>query len=440
MARVENVARAKEVFELYRQYPEFNPVQLHTGIKSVRQRELIRQKIVSKEARIIVCVDMLGEGFDLPELKIAAFHDIRKTLAVTLQLAGRFTRARPDLEGEKVLKLLDIPPDDTDHSALSAELKEMAVEYILGILVFGGIPNVYCRTHLRLLALHPKTSQQEGSRKDVLLLEHLVRCFLVWSLLKYGTKGPMTRTPQEWCDHVKEWWDTFARQIQNDDLESIIHVEYRRMLTERLSDKIQSTPILSYFVRIVRAVDMFLGQNSEECKDKPRVKALRREWFKALGSTNKKVDKQIAGFLESKWTFARPADVDFGITGLCEKQLHSRRLESLIGYLALTRSLCSVLDRWIEKEKEAKVFLSRENISSEPDFSNYQYGPFLLDPATGVPFSIGCDVSIKYMNIRLAFLKSMWHLSEVSKETEIVSILRMAKRKSDFLFPNLDAE
>lgn len=97
MARVENVARAKEVFELYKQYAEFNPVQLHTGIKSKRERDATRQKIVSKEARIIVCVDMLGEGFDLPELKIAAFHDIRKTLAVTLQLAGRFTRARPDL-------------------------------------------------------------------------------------------------------------------------------------------------------------------------------------------------------------------------------------------------------------------------------------------------------------------------------------------------------
>ena len=40
---------------------------------------------------------MLGEGFDLPELKIAAFHDIRKSLAVTLQLAGRFTRSRSDL-------------------------------------------------------------------------------------------------------------------------------------------------------------------------------------------------------------------------------------------------------------------------------------------------------------------------------------------------------
>jgi superfamily II DNA or RNA helicase len=97
MARVDTVARAKDVFELYNQYPEFKPVQLHTGVKSGRQREAARQQIISGESRIVVCVDMLGEGFDLPELKIAAFHDIRKTLAVTLQLAGRFTRSRPDL-------------------------------------------------------------------------------------------------------------------------------------------------------------------------------------------------------------------------------------------------------------------------------------------------------------------------------------------------------
>ena len=97
MARVESVARATKVFELYKRHQEFNPVQLHTGIKSPRQREAIRRQIITRESRIVVCVDMLGEGFDLPELKIAAFHDIRKTLAVTLQLAGRFTRARPDL-------------------------------------------------------------------------------------------------------------------------------------------------------------------------------------------------------------------------------------------------------------------------------------------------------------------------------------------------------
>ena len=97
MARTENVERAKQVFKIYERYPEFKPVQLHTGIKSVKQRAEIRRQIIEKESRIVVCVDMLGEGFDLPELKIAAFHDIRKTLAVTLQLAGRFTRSRPDL-------------------------------------------------------------------------------------------------------------------------------------------------------------------------------------------------------------------------------------------------------------------------------------------------------------------------------------------------------
>jgi superfamily II DNA or RNA helicase len=97
MARVEDVSRAKAVYEIYSQHAEFNPVQLHTGIKSIKRREEIRQQIISGQSRIVVCVDMLGEGFDLPELKIAAFHDIRKTLAVTLQLAGRFTRKRPDL-------------------------------------------------------------------------------------------------------------------------------------------------------------------------------------------------------------------------------------------------------------------------------------------------------------------------------------------------------
>ena len=94
MARVETVARAERVFEIYKQLaPDLEVVQLHTGIKGVRAREEARQKILKKEARLVVCVDMLGEGFDLPELKIAAFHDIRKTLAVTLQLAGRFTRS-----------------------------------------------------------------------------------------------------------------------------------------------------------------------------------------------------------------------------------------------------------------------------------------------------------------------------------------------------------
>lgn len=97
MARVNTIDRAKEVFSVYKEYEEFEPVQIHTGIKSKKTRDAIKQKLLSGKSKIVVCVDMLGEGFDLPELKIAAFHDIKKSPAVTIQLAGRFTRTRRDL-------------------------------------------------------------------------------------------------------------------------------------------------------------------------------------------------------------------------------------------------------------------------------------------------------------------------------------------------------
>lgn len=96
MARTGTISRAEQVFTIYQQYEEFQPVRIHTGLRKA-ERDRIRRRILNGEARIIVCVDMLGEGFDLPELKVAAFHDIRKSLPVTLQLAGRFTRARSDL-------------------------------------------------------------------------------------------------------------------------------------------------------------------------------------------------------------------------------------------------------------------------------------------------------------------------------------------------------
>lgn len=96
MARVNYIPRAEEVFKIYKKYAEFNPVILHSEI-SKKDREESKRKLLSGESKIVVCVDMLGEGFDLPELKIAAFHDIRKSPSVTIQLAGRFTRMRPDL-------------------------------------------------------------------------------------------------------------------------------------------------------------------------------------------------------------------------------------------------------------------------------------------------------------------------------------------------------
>ena len=96
MARVNSIKRAEEVLSIYQNYEEFRSILIHSNIKS-KEKEQIRQRIINGEYRIIICVDMLGEGFDLPELKIAAFHDIRKSSTVTLQIAGRFIRPRQDV-------------------------------------------------------------------------------------------------------------------------------------------------------------------------------------------------------------------------------------------------------------------------------------------------------------------------------------------------------
>lgn len=95
MARCNSRTKADAVFEIYKEYADLNPVIIHTGL-SQKERAEAKEKILTKQAKIIVCVDMLGEGFDLPNLKIAVFHEIRKSLPITLQLAGRFTRTKID--------------------------------------------------------------------------------------------------------------------------------------------------------------------------------------------------------------------------------------------------------------------------------------------------------------------------------------------------------
>jgi superfamily II DNA or RNA helicase len=93
MARCEDRDRADEVFKIYSKHTDLNPIKIYSNLKGQSD---IKQSIIAKNHKIIVCVDMLGEGFDLPELKIAAFHDVRKSLPITLQFAGRFTRTSKD--------------------------------------------------------------------------------------------------------------------------------------------------------------------------------------------------------------------------------------------------------------------------------------------------------------------------------------------------------
>jgi hypothetical protein len=140
MARVNRIGRAQELVDLYRELaPECQPVVLHSSV-GVHARAAALQAVRDRTSRIIVCVDMLGEGFDLPSLKIAAIHDAHKSLGVTLQFVGRFARVadatigeatvvvgRPDADYDPNLRQLY--SEDADWNLVIQDLSEAAVGF-----------------------------------------------------------------------------------------------------------------------------------------------------------------------------------------------------------------------------------------------------------------------------------------------------------------------
>lgn len=99
MVRTDSRPRADELDEIYRQHTGLKLEVIHSG-KSQRQAEKIVQRLRQGELDGVICVNMLGEGFDLPNLKIAALHAPHRSLAVTLQFFGRFARINGERLGE----------------------------------------------------------------------------------------------------------------------------------------------------------------------------------------------------------------------------------------------------------------------------------------------------------------------------------------------------
>jgi len=91
MVRASNKNRAKELEDLYKSETKLNLKRIDSSMDSKKVYQII-DELRSKELDGIICVNMLGEGFDFPNLKIAAIHDPHKSLANTLQFIGRFAR------------------------------------------------------------------------------------------------------------------------------------------------------------------------------------------------------------------------------------------------------------------------------------------------------------------------------------------------------------
>jgi superfamily II DNA or RNA helicase len=135
MARADSIAGADRLYKkYYRAHRDLRPVVIHN---QTHGRRKVLEAIKERRHQIIVCVDMLGEGFDLPQLKIAALHDAHRSLGVTLQFAGRFTRVSAgighatviaNLANRKVSEALEeLYSENADWNVLLADLSYEAI-------------------------------------------------------------------------------------------------------------------------------------------------------------------------------------------------------------------------------------------------------------------------------------------------------------------------
>ena len=101
LIRGASVTRAKELAGLYEGFGIHAEV-LHSRLGDKRKTGII-ERLRSGETRAVAVVGMLGEGFDLPRLRIAAYHDKHRSTAATIQLIGRLARAHTDFPQQSVL-------------------------------------------------------------------------------------------------------------------------------------------------------------------------------------------------------------------------------------------------------------------------------------------------------------------------------------------------
>lgn len=168
MARVKTIPRAAQVLEIYNRIaPDLLPVRIDSKLSKRRQSDAKRQ-LDDRETRIVVCVDMLGEGFDLPALKVAALHDPHKSLAISLQFIGRFTRSGgstlgaatvllPPVDGLQDVRLRRLYEEDADWNSVVRDLSQAEVEYQVELNSFeeGFDP---LPTEVSIKAVRPKMS------------------------------------------------------------------------------------------------------------------------------------------------------------------------------------------------------------------------------------------------------------------------------------------
>lgn len=270
MARANTIERAKEIFEIYSKSPHLNPVIINSKTK---QKQKILEDIKNGNHKIIVCVDMLGEGFDLPQLKISAIHDPHKSINIMLQFTGRFTRTTDNVGNAKFVANIANPNvsetldelyrENSDWNNLISNISSRKIQDEKNYEAF--ISEFSNKSKLLDLGLNPNISTVIYSMK--------VSEWKPDEMIKFGRKNfnifdtvisdekdfiiisVKTETPVGWASSKElqdETWDLYIAYYNKKDNLLYIHSSAKDGLTARLVKLIAPSALKIQGERIFR--------------------------------------------------------------------------------------------------------------------------------------------------------------------------------------------
>ena len=168
MARCVSIDRARHVHAIYHNLaPDLNPVLIHSRLTDMNDRLAALRR---GDHRIAVCVNMLGEGFDLSELKVAAIHDLHKSLAILMQFTGRFTRSAADNIGDATIVA------NIADANVSDALERLYGEDADWNEILSELSSEAARQHAELIEFLDSTERLDSRvDEDVAISHHLLR-------------------------------------------------------------------------------------------------------------------------------------------------------------------------------------------------------------------------------------------------------------------------
>ncbi|PQQ25769.1 helicase [Photorhabdus luminescens] len=252
MARVSTIKRAKNIFEIYAKEMDLKPVLINSKTK---KKSDVLKAIKNREHKIIVCVDMLGEGFDLPQLKISAIHDPHKSINIMLQFTGRFTRTAKNVGDAKFVanianpnvneSLEELYKEDSDWNSVISDISYRKIkdekeyqEFRSGfpkesnLLDLGLTPSISTTVYKMLLATWKPDRFLQFANKQFQVMDSVLnneRNILIFSVKSFLPVG--WASSKELFD---ESWDLYIAYYNQQSGLLFIHSSAKDGLVKRL--------------------------------------------------------------------------------------------------------------------------------------------------------------------------------------------------------------